>query len=233
MSHKPAIEESPFPLESTVSRPDLIKREPTTELGYRIVSAVVEEFSTKGIAGARVAEIARMAGTTDPAFYRYFHGLRQAALFIMSEYYWKPLNVRVSHYLQVTRDPVGLFEAVVQALIGSSTDDVSRPWLAESKVFQIVVAQMRNPFLLPDSIVDQEYRGFLEKLTRILTTGQNQGVFQAGVRPDVLASLLVTTLHEMLMHNILCPEPAQATEEEIKRVAARLVGLTEKSSGLG
>lgn len=227
MTHKPAVEESPFPLESTVSRPDLIKRELTTELGYRIVSAVVEEFSTKGIAGARVAEIARMAGTTDPAFYRYFHGLRQAALFIMSEYYWRPLNVRVSHYLQVTQDPVGLFEAVVQALIHSSADDASRPWLAESKVFQIVVAQMRNPFLLPDSLVDREYLGFLEKLTGILTAGQNEGLFQTGVRPDILASLLVTTLHAMLMHRIVCPESTQATEEEIKLVAARLVGWTE------
>ncbi len=231
MTHKPAVEESPFPLESTVSRPDLIKRALTTELGYRIVSAVVEEFSTKGIAGARVAEIARMAGTTDPAFYRYFHGLRQAALFIMSEYYWKPLNIRISHYLQVTRDPVGLFEAVVQALIGSSSDDASRPWLAESKVFQIVVAQMRNPFLLPDSLVDREYLGFLEKLIGILTAGQNEGLFQTGVRPDILASLLVTTLHAMLMHRIVCPESTQATEEEIKLVAARLVGWTEKSLG--
>ncbi|HMZ81925.1 MAG TPA: helix-turn-helix domain-containing protein, partial [Acidobacteriota bacterium] len=145
MSQHPVPEETLI-FEPVVSRPELIKREPTTDLGHRIVSATVEEFATKGIVGARVAEIARLAGTTDPAFYRYFHGLRQAALFIMSEYYWKPLNIRVSHYLQVTQDPLGLFEAVVQALIGSSSDDVNRPWLAESKVFQIVVAQMRNPF---------------------------------------------------------------------------------------
>lgn len=230
MSQHPVPEETLI-FEPVVSRPELIKREPTTDLGHRIVSATVEEFATKGIVGARVAEIARLAGTTDPAFYRYFHGLRQAALFIMSEYYWKPLNIRVSHYLQVTQDPLGLFEAVVQALIGSSSDDVNRPWLAESKVFQIVVAQMRNPFLLPDSILDREYRAFLEKLTGILTAGQNEGLFQTGVRPDILASLLVTTLHAMLMHRIVCPESTQATEEEIKLVAARLIGRTEKSSG--
>ncbi|HMV99052.1 MAG TPA: TetR/AcrR family transcriptional regulator [Acidobacteriota bacterium] len=230
MSQHPVPEEILI-FEPVVSRPELIKREPTTDLGHRIVSATVEEFATKGIVGARVAEIARLAGTTDPAFYRYFHGLRQAALFIMSEYYWKPLNIRVSHYLQVTQDPLGLFEAVVQALIGSSSDDVNRPWLAESKVFQIVVAQMRNPFLLPDSILDREYRAFLEKLTGILTAGQNEGLFQTGVRPDILASLLVTTLHAMLMHRIVCPESTQATEEEIKLVAARLIGRTEKSSG--
>ena len=230
MSQHPVPEEILI-FEPVVSRPELIKREPTTDLGHRIVSATVEEFATKGIVGARVAEIARLAGTTDPAFYRYFHGLRQAALFIMSEYYWKPLNIRVSHYLQVTQDPVGLVEAVVQALIYSSADDPVRPWLAESKVFQIVVAQMRNPFLLPDSILDREYRAFLEKLTGILTVGQNEGLFQTGVRPDILASLLVTTLHAMLMHRIVCPESTQATEEEIKLVAARLIGRTEKSSG--
>lgn len=231
MSHH-TIPEEPSPIfEPVVSRPELIKREPTTDLGHRIVSATVEEFATKGIVGARVAEIAQLAGTTDPAFYRYFHGLRQAALFIMSEYYWKPLNVRVSHYLQVTQDPVGLFEAVVQALIHSSANDSSRPWLAESKVFQIVVAQMRNPFLLPDSLLDREYLAFLEKLTAIIAIGQTQGRFQPGIQPSVLAPLLVTSLHGMLMQNILYPDSPQATNEEIKLIAARLVGWTEKFLG--
>ncbi len=230
MSQHPVPEETLI-FEPAVSRPELIKREPTTDLGHRIVSATVEEFATKGIVGARVAEIARLAGTTDPAFYRYFHGLRQAAIFIMSEYYWKPLNVRVSHYLQVTQDPVGLFEAIVQALIHSSADDLSRPWLAESKVFQIVVAQLRNPFLLPDSLLDREYLAFLEKLTAIIAIGQTQGRFQPGIQPSVLAPLLVTSLHGMLMQNILYPDSPQATNEEIKLIAARLVGWTEKFLG--
>lgn len=34
-----------------------------------------------------------------------------------------------------------LFEAIVEALIQSTADDPSRPWLAESQVFRIVVAK--------------------------------------------------------------------------------------------
>src|SRR5688572_14368670 len=72
-----------------------IKRPPTTDLGQRMISAAVQEFASKGISGARVADITRSAGTTDPAFYRYFTGVKSAALFIMSEYYWAPLNQRL------------------------------------------------------------------------------------------------------------------------------------------
>src|SRR5689334_11740249 len=104
-------------------RSEWIKRDPVTDLGRRIVSATVEEFASKGIAGARVALICQRAGTTDPSFYRYFAGMKQAALYIMSEYYWAPLNTRLRHYHQITKDPAILLETAVDALIQSAEDD--------------------------------------------------------------------------------------------------------------
>src|SRR5215813_12361264 len=97
-------------------RAKLIKRQPNTDLGHRIVAATVDEFAAKGVQGSRVAEITRRAGTTDPNFYRYFVGLRQAALFIMSEYYWGPLNKRINHYREVTTAPETLFELTLTSL---------------------------------------------------------------------------------------------------------------------
>src|SRR5215471_11984647 len=138
-----------------------IKRQPTTDLGHRIVAATVDEFAAKGVQGARVAEITRRAGTTDPNFYRYFMGLRQTALYIMSEYYWAPLNKRINHYREATTAPDKLLDLIVTSLIRSANDDPSRPWLAESNVFQIVVAESRNPFLLPEAALDPEYVSFL------------------------------------------------------------------------
>ena len=76
-------------------REQWIKRPPVTDLGHRIVSATVEEFAARGVLGARVAAITRRAGTTDPAFYRYFTGMKEAALFVMSEYYWGPAECAV------------------------------------------------------------------------------------------------------------------------------------------
>src|SRR5262245_57461746 len=112
-----------------IHRDKWIKRKPVTDLGQRIVSATVNEFAIKGVLGARVAQITRKAGTSDPAFYRYFAGIKQAALFVMSEYYWAPLNLRLSHYQQIASDPAQLFEAVLAALIQSTEDDPIRPWL--------------------------------------------------------------------------------------------------------
>ncbi|MBI2816184.1 MAG: TetR/AcrR family transcriptional regulator [Acidobacteria bacterium] len=206
-------------------RREWIKREPVTDLGHRIISATVEEFATKGIAGARVAEITKRAGTTDPAFYRYFTGMKQAALFIMSEYYWAPLNLRLRHYRQVTKDPLKLFETVVDSLIQSTEDAPSRPWLAESQVFRIVVVQMRNPFLLPESILDSEYVTFVRELADIIRTGQKTGLLTNTLNPTLLAQLLVTTLHQLLTLNGLPYQSFHVGREEARKVAIALVGF--------
>jgi TetR/AcrR family transcriptional regulator len=207
-----------------LQRTQWIKRPPVTALGQRIVSAAVEEFAAKGVLGARVAEITRRAGTTDPAFYRYFNGMKEAALFVMSEYYWAPLNVRISHYQQITRDAKRLFDAIVDALIESTADDPSRPWLAESQVFRIVVAQMRSPVLLPESLLDAEFLAFVNTLEEILRRGQQNGAFIRSLDAGLLAQLLVNTLHGLLMLNSLPFQPVSVGKNEVKQVAALLVG---------
>jgi AcrR family transcriptional regulator len=208
-----------------LDREHWIKREPVTKLGQRIVSATVEEFAAKGVLGARVAEITRRAGTTDPAFYRYFAGMKQAALFVMSEYYWAPLNLRMKYYRQITSDPVRLFIAAVTALIQSAADDPRRPWLAESKVFRIVVAEMRNPALLPESMLNKEYLDFVGTLEEILRRGQQKRLFSAKLPPAVLAQLLVGTLHSLLMLNNLVFQPTSVKTDEVREVARQLIGL--------
>jgi AcrR family transcriptional regulator len=213
-----------------LSRHQWIKRRPATELGFQVVAATVEEFAAKGVQGTRVAEITRRAGTTDPTFYRYFPGLRQAALFIMSEYYWAPLNLRLSHFQQVTVDPEQLFETIVASLVRSAADDPARPWLAESKVFQIVVAERRSPFLSPDSLLDSEYVGFLARLEGVIKAGQRRRIFATGLRPALLAQLLVDALHGLLAQNAVRYRPFRVKTDEIERVAKHLVGLKDRAS---
>lgn len=217
--------EKELPKPPLLYREQWIKKRPNTDLGQRIISATTNEFASKGILGARIAEITRLAGTTDPAFYRYFAGIKQAALFIMSEYYWAPLNLRLSHYQEISQDPLKLFEAVVEALIHSTEDDHSRPWLAESNVFRIVVTQMRNPILLPDSLLDSEYLIFIDKLESIISLGQKQKVFSDNLRPYLVAQILVTSLHSLLLQGNLGLLHLRVHEEEVKQISHRLVGL--------
>lgn len=201
-----------------------IKRQPVTELGHRIVAATVDEFAAKGVQGARVAEITRRAGTTDPNFYRYFVGLRQAALFIMSEYYWAPLNKRVNYYREATREPNKLFDLILTSLIRSAKDDPARPWLAESKVFQIVVAESRNPFLMPEAALDPEYLKFLKTLEEVIKAAQRKRKFKSNFRPALLAALLVSTLHGLLARKEQSPQNFRVTEDEVRRLANHFVG---------
>jgi AcrR family transcriptional regulator len=212
-----------------LSRGKWIKREPVTDLGRRIISATVEEFSRQGIAGARVGTITRRAGTTDPAFYRYFTGMKQAALFIMSEYYWAPLNVRLQHYRQIASDPQSLFLTVVNTLVQSAQDDRQRPWLSESQVFRIVVANMRNAFLLPQSVAESQYLRFIDGLADIIRSGQKQKIFHSSLKPRLLAELLVATLHQLLLLEGKSHGGNRVAKKEAMSVAAALVGLTVRS----
>jgi AcrR family transcriptional regulator len=214
------------------AQPRRVKKEPLTPAAQRLISAATEAFAQKGILGARVAEITAAAGTKDAAFYRYFPSLRDAALFIMSEYYWRPLNHRLEHFFEVTHEPGQLFEAVVTALIHSTEDDPSRPWLAESKVFRIVVSQLRNPFLLPDSLRDPQYESFLGKLEGILSQGQKKGCFMTGISGQILARALVTTTHGLLVDAALEGQNPAVAEESVRRVAFQLVGFQPADSRL-
>lgn len=212
---------------TSISRNQWIKRAPTTELGHRIVSSTVKEIVEKGMVGARVAAIVNRIGTADPAFYRYFVGLKQAVLFIMSEYYWAALNLRLNHYQKITKDPAQLFEAIVEALIISAEDDPARPWLSEAFVFRIVVSQMRNPALLPESMLDSEYLAFIAKLEEIIQQGQEQNIFIKDLHSSLLAQLLVSNLHGLLQLNTLDCQPVNVSPEDIKKVAKMVVGFNK------
>jgi len=112
----------------------------------------------------------------------------------------------------------------VDALVQSTADDASRPWLAESQVFRIVVAQMRNPALLPKSFLDSKYLTFIKTLEEILHNEQREGVFIRSLDAGLLAQLLVNTLHGLLMLNSLPFQPVSVGTDEVKVVAALLVG---------
>ena len=127
--------------------------------------------------------------------------------------------MRLNHYQQISQDPLKLFEAIVEALIQSTADDPSRPWLAESRVFRIVVAEMRNPFLLPDSLLDSEYLTFIKELEEILRRGHQEGLFTTRLDAGLLAQLLVNTLHGLLMLNGLPFQPDSVGMKQVKQVA--------------
>jgi hypothetical protein len=92
-----------------------------------------------------------------------------------------------------------------------------------AQVFRIVVAQMRNPALLPESLLDSEYLTFIKTLEEILRGGQRDGVFIQSLDASLLAPLLVNTLHGLLMLNSLPFQPVSVGTDEVKQVAALLV----------
>jgi AcrR family transcriptional regulator len=207
-----------------IDRKQWIKRDVITELCQQIISAATEEFAAKGILGTTVADITRRAGTSDPTFYRYFASIRDAALFIMSEYYWAPLNLRLRHYRVITSEPLQLFEAILEVMIQSNADEPNRPWLAESKVFQLLVCEAQNPLLMPELTLESERVEFLAQLAEIIAAGQQQQIFTSNIRAELLAQSIVQLLHSLLKSNNLSYQNNVVGKDELKQLVRQLVG---------
>ena len=88
-------------------------------------------------------------------------------------------------------------------------------------------AERRNPFLLPDSLLDSEYVGFLARLEKVIKAGQRGRLFTTDFRPALLAPLLVDALHGLLVQNAVRYQPFRVKRDEIERVAKHLVGAKE------
>src|SRR5262249_42124854 len=106
----------------------------------------------------------------------------------------------------------------------SAEDDPSRPWLAESNVFQIVVAESRNPFLLPEAALDTEYVSFLATLETTIRDGQKKRLFSSAFLPALVASLLVDTLHGVLARRAHGHRGFNVNENAVWRLAYHIAG---------
>jgi hypothetical protein len=65
---------------------------------------------------------------------------------------------------------------------------------------------------------------FIKTLEEILQDGQREGFFVSSLDAKLLAQLLVNTLHGLLMLSSLPSQPVNVGTDEVKQVAALLVG---------
>jgi hypothetical protein len=210
----------------SICREQWLNQLPTTIAGQRIIRAAIEEFASHGIAPDCIHQIAKRAGTSRSTFYRYFHGYREAALFIISEYYWAPLNLYLGYLVhQTSSNTAQQFDSVLQMVTQPPGSKPSHSQSVESMIFKVVLSQMYNPDLLPESVLDNEYLGFIDKFSKIIEKGQKEGLFLSTLRPTTMAELLVFTLQGLIIQNGNRLQSGDCQIEEIKQIGRLLLEM--------
>jgi hypothetical protein len=85
-----------------------------------------------------------------------------------------------------------------------------------------VVADSRNPGLLPEAALDAQYVKFLATLENVIKAGQAKQVFKNTFRPALVASLLVSSLHGLLALNAIGHRGFRVNDNEMRRLANHL-----------
>jgi len=139
-----------------------------------LVQAAVDEFSRSGFAGARVDEIARVAGVNKQLVYHYFEN-KQGLYLVALESVYAQIREKEQALSLGALEPV---EAMTQ-LIGFSFD-----YLAEHPEFIALLAdENRNQgqHILASERLKRMHSPFIDMLQSTLERGVAQGVFRRDV----------------------------------------------------
>lgn len=172
-----------MPASTSAPRRSPARKERATPTGGRrdaaatreaLVQAAVDEFSRSGFAGARVDEIARVAGVNKQLVYHYFEN-KQGLYLVALEHVYAQIREKEQSLSLGALEPV---DAMTQ-LIGFSFD-----YLAEHPEFIALLAdenRNRGEHILASERLQTMHSPFIEMLEATLERGVAQGVF----RPDV------------------------------------------------
>jgi TetR/AcrR family transcriptional regulator len=158
--------------------PGLHRREPDATR-RRILAAAIIEFAAKGLAGARVDEIAARALVSKRMLYHYFGDKEDLWLAVLEHAY---LHIRnEERELDVRRlSPV----MGMRRLVGFTIDYVHRH--PEFVALLIGENLHRARYLRQSRKIRQMHSALLEVIADLLTRGNRAGVFRSGVDPAEL-----------------------------------------------
>ena len=149
----------------------------------------------------------------------------------MSEYYWSPLNsILDSLIYNYCNDPARQLNGVIEAVTESANGKQQKPWFVEADIFKILISQMYDPALLPESIMDAGYLRFIRRLAEIIRLGQSKRIFLCDLRPSLLAEILMITLQNLLLQNRLESCSAILQNDELSKIAGQLLGMKRSNN---
>lgn len=140
----------------------------------RILRAATTEFAAKGLAGARVEEIARRASVNKRMLYHYF-GNKEALWLAVLEQAYQHIRAEEQKLDFLHLSPIKGIRRLIEFTIGYN--------YAHPEFIRLLLGENMNRarFLRRSSQVRELHTTFLDEINDLLTRGRRAGVFRRGV----------------------------------------------------
>jgi len=162
-------------MQSEKKSPDKKKRIRDPErTKQRIIDTSIDEFTERGFDGARIDAIAEQSQTNKSLIYKYFNSKEELYIASLSNTYEK---LRTSqHEIDLDENaPVEAVRKLVQSTFDTFADN-------PRVVRMLTHENVQNARFLKQALdIKTLYTPLLEKLSRVILSGQNQGIFRADV----------------------------------------------------
>lgn len=140
----------------------------------RIIDAAIDEFTERGFDGARMDAIAEQAQANKSLIYKYFNSKEELYIASLSNTYEK---LRASqHEIDLDEnDPVGAIKKLVQSTFDTFADN-------PRVVRMLTHENVQNARFLKQALgIKTLYTPLLDKLSRVIQSGQDKGIFRTAV----------------------------------------------------
>lgn len=184
----------------------------------RILFAAVEEFSSKGLAGARTAEIARRAGVNKQLIFYYFGSKRGLYDTVVKQAGGRLVADASSDV--AAREPKAPAERIRHILRSVYRAVAEQPELARLLVRGLTEDRVAAAEL------EEFVRGLVGEIADQISEGQGMGYFRDGVDPHVAGrQAVVLVLGYLALEGPLAHGPAhEARAEWLERTCDLLIG---------
>jgi TetR/AcrR family transcriptional regulator len=155
----------------------------------QILGAATREFSMKGLDGARVDEIARVANVNKQMIYHYFESKERLFIAVLERTY-KTVRDRQQDLSLRNLDP----EAAMRRLVEFTAD----VWIEMPEFTRLLASENLHQasHVRQSEVITRMYHPLVETLKEVLTRGAKEGIFRKNIDPvDLYISITSLSAH--------------------------------------
>jgi TetR/AcrR family fatty acid metabolism transcriptional regulator len=177
----------------------------------RIVEAAVNVFADKGFFGARIADVAEVAGVADGTIYLYFKSKDDLMISVFREKMTEILQ-RFS-ILREIHDPQEKLKRYVLEHLALVEE--------QPKLMQVLTVELRQSARFMKMTPPAAFGRYLALLAGIIDLGQKRGVFRRGLDAPLIARALFGAIDEISLSWVLSSDQV-AGRKDRQEVARQL-----------
>jgi TetR/AcrR family fatty acid metabolism transcriptional regulator len=160
----------------------------------RILEAAIQVFARKGFFGAKVAEIADLAGVADGTIYLYFRNKHDLLISLFEE--------RMDALLSGLRGALEGIEPGPEKL-RACIDHLLAFAMENPDLMEVFTVELRQSAKFMKEYSNPRFKEYLELVAGLIDEGQRQGRFRSNVSPPVVARALYGAMDELCLQHVL------------------------------